>query len=84
MTHDDGWKQTEERKISPFLIGLIVVAVLALIFIVQNSNDAPVTVLFWDFTTSIWVVIVIALVLGMALDRLLQLWMRRRKGRRDD
>jgi uncharacterized integral membrane protein len=84
MTHDDGWKTTEERKISPFLIGLIVVAVLALIFIVQNSNDAPVTVLFWDFTTSIWVVIVIALVLGMALDRLLQLWMRRRKGRRDD
>jgi hypothetical protein len=30
------------------------------------------------------VVIVIALALGMALDRLLQLWMRRRKGRRDD
>lgn len=84
MTHDDGWKQTEERKISPFLIGLIVVAVLALVFIIQNSNDAPVTVLFWDFTTSIWVVIVIALVLGMALDRLLQMWMRRRKGRRDD
>jgi uncharacterized integral membrane protein len=84
VTHDDGWKQTEERKISPFLIGLIVVAVLALIFIVQNSNDAPVTVLFWDFTMNIWVVIVIALVLGMALDRLLQMWMRRRKGRRDD
>jgi uncharacterized integral membrane protein len=84
VTHDDGWKQTEERKISPFLIGLIVVAVLALIFIVQNSNDAPVTVLFWDFTMNIWVVIVIALVLDMALDRLLQMWMRRRKGRRDD
>jgi uncharacterized integral membrane protein len=84
VTHDDGWKQTEERKISPFLIGLIVVAVLALIFIVQNSNDAPVTVLFWDFTMNIWVVIVIALVLGMALDRLLQMWMRRRQGRRDD
>jgi len=86
MSQDDGRRQgdRDDRGASPFLIGLVAVGVVALIFILQNNDDATVKFLVFDVEVSLWVVIIIAIVLGMALDRLLQMWMRRRKERRRD
>ena len=75
-----------ERVISPTLIGLLVVAVLAIVFIVQNTEENEITFLFWEVTTSVWVAIALALGLGMVLGQLLAALRRRgrRRAGRDD
>jgi uncharacterized integral membrane protein len=86
------WKANERRseapegdktKISPALIIWIVIAVLAVIFIVQNARDAQVRFLFWDGTLSLWIVIVITLLAGAALDRIVTWALRRRRARHE-
>jgi len=82
MSHDDGWRETkEERAVSPLLIGLIVVGVLTLIFILLNSKKTELNFVFFTVESRVWVVIIVAVALGMALDRLLQMWLRRRKSK---
>lgn len=86
MSHDEGWQQDDDDDggISPLLIGLIAVGVISLVFVLQNNQSTEITFLFFDVQGSLWIVILIAIVLGMALDRLLQMWLRRRKERRRD
>ena len=80
------WKDKERaapeastrRKVSPALVAWIVIAIVAVVFILQNTKRAPVRFLFWDGTVSIWVVIVLAMVIGALLDRGAT-WMLRRK-----
>ena len=67
--------------ISPTLIGLVVLAVCAVIFIVQNSDKSEVSFLFITVTTRVWVGVVVAMALGVLLDRLFAIWWRRRKER---
>jgi uncharacterized integral membrane protein len=71
------WKANERRseapegdktKISPALIISLVIAVLAVIFIIQNARDAQVKFLFWD---------------GVLLDRVVTWALRRRRARQD-
>ncbi len=85
------WKENDRRnespegdktKISPALIIGIVVAILIVIFIVQNSKESRVKLLFWDGTMSLWVVIVISLVLGAVLDRTITWYLHRRRNAR--
>jgi uncharacterized integral membrane protein len=86
MSHDEGWKQGDgdDGGISPLLIGLIAVGVISLVFVLQNNHSTEIKFLFFNVEGSLWIVILIAIVLGMALDRLLQMWLRRRKERRRD
>ena len=65
---------------SPALIGFLVIAVLALIFVLANRDDVSIS--FWAFQieSQTWVAIAIALVIGAILDRLLQEWWRRSRG----
>lgn len=85
------WKANEHRgdapqgdktRISAAMVIWIVVAVLAIVFIAQNTNDAHVKFLFFDGTLSLWVVIVLTLLAGTLLDRLVMWIMRRRKAKR--
>ncbi len=86
MSHDEGWKQggDDDGGISPLLIGLVAVGVISLVFILQNNQSTEIKFLFFNVEGNLWIVILIAIVLGMALDRLLQMWLRRRKERRSD
>lgn len=66
---------------SPSVIGAIVIAILAVIFVVQNREETLVTFLFWERRADVWVAILVALVLGILLGKLLDvLWRRRRRG----
>jgi uncharacterized integral membrane protein len=84
------WKSNDRRseapagdktRVSPALIIGIVVAVLVVVFIVQNAKNSQVKFLFWDGTISLWIVIVISLILGAVLDRIVTWFMRRRARR---
>jgi uncharacterized integral membrane protein len=56
---------------------LLVAAVLLVIFILQNLDDANVDFLFWDWDVAIAVTIVVAAVLGFVIGWVFA-WMRRR------
>jgi uncharacterized integral membrane protein len=69
----------EGSKISPALIIGLIAAALIIIFIIQNSKQADIHILFWDGQWSIWIVIVISVALGVILDRAIIWYMRRRR-----
>ena len=76
---DRGVTRTERSGVSPTLIAFIVVAVLGLIFVLQNGENASIRFLFFESSTSVWVAIAIAIGIGVILDRLLIMWWRRRR-----
>ena len=81
-TREDGEKA--RSGISPTLIVFIVLAVLAVIFVLQNSDSHNVNLLMLDFKAPSWVIFALLIALGVVLDRLLQFWMARRKRRKTD
>ena len=74
----------QRTGLSPALIGFGVVAIVAVIFIVQNSERTNVNFLFFDFNSRVWVALLVAIAFGVLLDRLLVGWWRRRKTKSSD
>lgn len=68
---------------SLFLFLVVIVAVVAAIFVVQNREEAEIQFLFFDGTFRIWTAIAFAILLGILLDRLILLWWRRARRRND-
>jgi uncharacterized integral membrane protein len=85
VTHEqrnaDLHPETERRGISPTLIGLVVLVIATVIFIAQNRDKATIEFLFISVTTRIWAGFLIAVALGVVLDRLFSMWWRRRQER---
>lgn len=52
---------------TPRLIIWTVILVVLLLFVLQNFDDAPVNVLFWDFTLPLSVILLIFAVAGYIL-----------------
>jgi uncharacterized integral membrane protein len=73
-----------DKKQVTHLVLIGVVAIAALIFIVQNSERVETTFLFFSVETRLWVGLIIALVLGAVLGQLGQILWRRRKAGKDD
>jgi uncharacterized integral membrane protein len=69
---------------SPALIGLLVVIVLAIIFVVQNSSRVETEFLFFESSNRVWLTIFVAILIGVALDRLFSIWWRRRRARKNE
>lgn len=65
--------------VSPTLVGFVVVGVLTLVFILQNTSRTTVRFLFFDPNVRVWVAILVSIALGVVLDRLLMTWWRRRR-----
>ena len=66
------------------LIALVVVAALAVIFVLQNRESRRIDFLFFEVTTRTWTALATALVLGIVVDRLFISWWRRGRRRRDE
>ncbi len=79
---NDHHQQRESRRsISPKVVLWGIVAVLAAILILQNTNDAKVHVFFWDVKAGLWIVLLGTFLLGMLFGWLLP---KLRRGRDDD
>lgn len=65
--------------ISPALIAFVVIAILLIIFVFQNTKKRNVDIFFWDVTAPMWVVIGVSIAAGVVLDRLFAFWWRRRR-----
>jgi uncharacterized integral membrane protein len=85
MARDDespAARQQESRDINFKLIGIVVLAVLIVVFIAQNRKPAKTTFLFFDVTTKQWVSLLVAMVIGALLGALLRVaWSGRRERR---
>ena len=66
------------------LIGLAVAAALFIVFFLQNSEQTSIDFLFVEKRTTIRWSLLIAVLLGMAIDRIFTMWWRRRRRKRDD
>jgi uncharacterized integral membrane protein len=74
-----GGPPEERTGLSPWLIAFGVVAIVVVIFVVQNSNRTDVNFLFFDVNSRVWVALLVAVALGVLLDRLFIRWWRKRK-----
>jgi uncharacterized integral membrane protein len=67
------------RGPSPALIAFLVVLALAVIFVTTNRNKVEVQLLFWSPQARVWTALLIAVIIGVILDRVFQVWWRRRR-----
>jgi uncharacterized integral membrane protein len=63
---DRGVGTYRQEGVSPGVVALGVVALLLLIFIVQNDAKGPISFLFWHFRVRIWGALLTAAALGFA------------------
>ena len=65
------------------LILAAVLAAIAVIFFLQNGNESRIKFLFFSWTSTVRWSIIIAVILGIVIDRMFGIWWSRRR-RRDD
>jgi uncharacterized integral membrane protein len=66
---------------SPTLIGLVIAVVVIVVFFLQNGERQQIDFLFFEKNTTIRWSLLIAVLLGVALDRVFIMWWRRRRKR---
>ena len=69
---------------SPTLIGLAIVIALGIAFFFQNGNPTSIHFLFFQKTAKTRWAIIVAVALGIAIDRIFEMWWRRRRKRIND
>jgi uncharacterized integral membrane protein len=76
---DESSDGLDRRLVTRVVVGVVVV-ILAILFVVQNSDRVQTTFVFFDVTTRLWVGLVVALILGALLGQVVEaLWQRRKK-----
>ena len=80
VTEEYRVEREKSRRISAKVVLWIVLAVLVLIFIIQNTKTVRVDLLFWNVQTGLWLMLLVVFLIGLALGWLLA---RLRAGRRD-
>ena len=89
MTNDDNRRSNEDRQAvargrngpNVTLIGFSIVALLFVVFFLQNSDRTSIDFLVFEKNTTIRWSIIIAMLLGVVLDRVFSIWWRRRARR---
>ena len=81
-TGDDGIEETADWNWKMITIGVI--ALLVLVFILQNTEKQSIQFLLFDWTVGTWLALLITFVLGMLVGWLLTRVMRSRKDRATD
>ena len=71
--------QEKAREIPWRLVGVAVVAVIIVVFIVQNWEETPVEFLFFDINSQLSLSLIVAILFGVVLDRLVIGLNRRRR-----
>jgi uncharacterized integral membrane protein len=79
-----GWNdKPKSRGPSKELLAFVVVAVLAVVFVLGNTESASIRFLVPRVQAPMWVLVVLCIAIGIVLDRAWQ-FSRRRKKKRDD
>lgn len=71
--------QPESRDVPWRLIGVALVALVIVVFVVQNWEETPVQFLFFDINSQLSISLIVAILFGVLLDRLVIGLNRRRR-----
>jgi len=66
---------------SAALIGVVIAIVLIVVFFLQNGEHQRINFLFFEKNTTLRWSLLVAVLLGVALDRVFTMWWRRRRKR---
>lgn len=75
---------SDRTRPSATLILLLIVVALAVAFFFQNGNEATVHFLFFKHTAKTRWAIIVAVVIGIIIDRIFTIWWRHRGRRSND
>lgn len=76
MASDDS---DSRRQISAGFVILAIVAILLVVFILQNTQRVPVELFFWEFTGQMWVVLLGTAVVTLVLAEVASILRKRRR-----
>jgi uncharacterized integral membrane protein len=79
MADRDDRTSLDERKISPALIGGVLLALAAIDFVVQNRDQVKIHFLFFEFESRLWTLLLITSVLAIVATELLSRVIRHRR-----
>lgn len=68
-----------KRNVSPEIIGAAALAVVLLIFVVQNDTDVKVSWVVFSRRGALWIVILASAVLGYLIGQLVEYGLKRRR-----
>ena len=71
-----------DRRLIARLVVALVVVVLAILFVVQNSDRVEMSFVFFTVTARLWVGLLVALILGALLGQVVEMLWERRKRRK--
>lgn len=80
--NQDNQPAPQGKKISFELIAAAVLAVVLLIFIVQNDEDVKVSWVVFSRRAAVWTVILVSAVLGYVFGQLIEFSIKRRRRRK--
>ncbi|HRE00593.1 MAG TPA: hypothetical protein PLV68_04800 [Ilumatobacteraceae bacterium] len=93
MSTDDGTRNADSRNNSaasgrsgpsPALIAFAVVAIVSVVLFFRNGDPNTIDFLIFEWRTTVRFSILIAVALGIVLNRLFSIWWRRRRNKRND
>jgi lipopolysaccharide assembly protein A len=71
---------SEKKKFNGRLISGGIVAVIALLIVIQNTNNATINFLSWSWSMPLWLILVIMFLLGMLLGGVVRTGVRKLRG----
>lgn len=75
--------RTTRKGPRPALIAFVLVAIVTVLFVLQNRNRTELDFLVFEVRARVWTSIAVSIALGVLLDRLfIHLWRKRRDRRR--
>ena len=74
---DERGRELDERRLSPALIGGIVLALAAAAFVIQNRREVPIEFLFFEFESRLWMLLLITSVISIVAAELIGIAVRR-------
>lgn len=71
--------QSSSRHLSPALIGAVILALVVIDFVAQNTNDVTIHFLVWSREVSVWIALLITAVVAIVAAELFSAYMRHRR-----
>ena len=70
---------SHERRLHAALIGAVVLALIVVIFVLQNTHRVPIHFLWFERDAQLWLMLLITSALAIAAAELFSVYLRRRR-----
>jgi uncharacterized integral membrane protein len=64
---NDDTPEEKGSRVSPRLIAIVILAVLAVIFVLQNTHGTRVSFLFFHIQWGLWIILLLCVVIGVVI-----------------